>query len=207
MPTATWCGSRRGTGRCVVHPLHRRANKPKALSAPTECKGANVEGVARRARCFVKQNSTLPSGSESQTDAVCSRRVTTCRFRSLPRHFLARATRSDRKCRACANWCRVYANECRASDNECTASDKSRHTAPTDQRSGESSTLRVERPRAVGSRNFLGGKTDNKEWPERLAQANLRVHRAPCRSTRASNATNSASDVRTIGSPHPSGAR
>ena len=52
-------------------------------------------------------------------------------------------------------------------------------------------TLRQKTPRklAGGSRNFLGGKTDNREWPERLAQANLRVHRAPCQSTKASKAT------------------
>ena len=59
----------------------------------------------------------------------------------------------------------------------------------------------------MGSRNFLGGKTDNKEWPERLAQANLRIHRAPCRSARTSEATDSTLAVNTSGSPRPSGTR
>ena len=59
----------------------------------------------------------------------------------------------------------------------------------------------------MGSRNFLGGKTDNKEWPERLAQANLRIHRAPCRSARTSEATDSTLAVNTNGSPRPSGTR
>ena len=59
----------------------------------------------------------------------------------------------------------------------------------------------------TGSRNFLRGKTDNKEWPERLAQANLRAHRAPCQSTRTSEATDSTSDLNTSGSPRPSGTR
>ena len=59
----------------------------------------------------------------------------------------------------------------------------------------------------TGSRNFSGGKTDNKEWPERLAQANLRAHRAPCRSNRASKATDSTVDFSTSGSPRPSGTR
>ena len=70
-------------------------------------------------------------------------------------------------------------------------------------------TLRQETPRklAGGSRNFLGGKTDNKEWPERLAQANLRIHRAPCRSTRVNEATDSTLTVNTSGSPRPSGTR
>jgi hypothetical protein len=70
-------------------------------------------------------------------------------------------------------------------------------------------TLRQKTPRNLpdGSRNFLGGKTDNKEWPERLAQANLRIHRSPCRSTSASKATDSRPDVNTSGSPRPSGTR
>jgi hypothetical protein len=70
-------------------------------------------------------------------------------------------------------------------------------------------TLRQKTPRKLpdGSRNFLGGKTDNREWPERLAQANLRVHRAPCGSTRASKATVSMRDVNMSGYPHPSGTR
>jgi len=58
----------------------------------------------------------------------------------------------------------------------------------------------------VGSRNFLGGKTDNKEWPERLAQANLRIHRAACHSTRAIKATDSTLDLN-ASSPRPSGTR
>jgi hypothetical protein len=59
---------------------------------------------------------------------------------------------------------------------------------------------------SVRSSNFLGGKTDNKEWPERLAQANLRVHRPRGRSPRASKATDSRPDVNTS-SPRPSGTR
>ena len=58
----------------------------------------------------------------------------------------------------------------------------------------------------MGSRNFSGGKTDNKEWPERLAQANLRVHRAAYRSTKASKATDSL-DLNPNGCPRPSGTR
>jgi len=59
----------------------------------------------------------------------------------------------------------------------------------------------------VSSRNFLGGKTDNKEWPQRLAQANLRAHRSACRSTKARKATDSTLDVNTNGSPRPNGTR
>jgi hypothetical protein len=59
----------------------------------------------------------------------------------------------------------------------------------------------------VRSSNFLGGKTNNKEWPVRVAQANLRIHRAPCRSTRASRATDSTPELRTSGSPRPSSTR
>jgi hypothetical protein len=58
----------------VEHEDHAaRANKPKALSTSNKRKAANVEDVARSACSFVKQNSTLPSGSESQTDAGCRR--------------------------------------------------------------------------------------------------------------------------------------
>ena len=69
-------------------------------------------------------------------------------------------------------------------------------------------TLRQKTPRklAGGSRNFLEGKTDNREWPERLARANLRVHRDPCQSNRASKGTDSRPDLN-ANSPHPSGTR
>jgi hypothetical protein len=59
----------------------------------------------------------------------------------------------------------------------------------------------------VRSSNFFEGKTNNKEWPARLAQANPRAHRAACRSPRASKATDSTPDVNTSGSPRPSGTR
>jgi hypothetical protein len=71
----------------------------------------------------------------------------------------------------------------------------------------DSRSRRSRKWNVTGSRNFSGGKTDNKEWPERLAQANLRAHRAPCRSTRTSEATDSRPEVNTSGSPRPSGTR
>jgi hypothetical protein len=46
-----------------------RANKPKALSTSNKRKAANVEDVARCARSFVKQNSTLPEQSPVPFDA------------------------------------------------------------------------------------------------------------------------------------------
>jgi len=74
MPKAPHCKKHRQR-RTLVERGSRLAcaNKPKALSTSIKRGAANSEEFARRACSFVKQNSTLPFGSESQTDLGCRR--------------------------------------------------------------------------------------------------------------------------------------
>ena len=192
--------------------IQHSANKPKALSTSIKRGAANIEEFARSAWSFVKQNSTLPEQVVTFFGAAwrCLSSTVTCwHFRNTRCHSVAHFRRNAPH---------------RAKRRQATTADATkRQPAPScddaRRKAPRSVTRQVVHPSVgsrsrssrkwsvTGSRNFSGGKTDNKEWPERLAQANLRAHRAPCGSTRTSEATDSTIDVNTSGSPHPSGTR
>ncbi len=186
-----------------------RANKPKALSTPVKRGAANREWFARNACSFVSQNSSLPEQVVTFFGAQwrCLSSTVTCR------HF------RNTRCHSMAHSGEKAPN--RAKQRQPTPQNANRRQAATtrDEKRQEASRVRSFIPAVLsrllssrkwsvtGSRNFLRGKTDNKEWQVRVAQANTRIHRAPCRSTRATKATNSARDLSTSGSPRPSGTR